>query len=108
MENLNNDIITNNRLISNTIINNIIKEGLMSIVDMIVPGLTFNKEGLGRAADDDSNNLFAYLIIGLFVIFIPLYNVLNNIVPSASGLTGEGVEGIGLFIALLIADCYCC
>lgn len=78
----------------------------MSITDMIVPGLTFNKEGLGKVGKDDSYNLISYIIVGLYVILIPLVQYLKDEIPPASGLSDSGVTGFGLFLGLFLSELF--
>ena len=76
----------------------------MSVTDMIVPGLTFNKAGLGKVGKDDSYNMLTYILVGLYVIVVPLTHYLMEDIPPATGYSDTELTGFGLFLGLFVYE----
>ncbi len=69
---------------------------------MFVPGLTFNKEGLAKVGKDSNYNMFAYILVIIYALIIPITDYYSGVIPPASGLSGSGISGLGLFLGLLL------
>ncbi len=74
----------------------------MSYTDLVVPALTFNKEGMKRVGTDSAYTVIAYIIIIVYDLLTTITLTLKQEIPFSSGLSGSGLTGAGLFISLLL------
>ncbi len=76
----------------------------MSYTDMIIPGLTYNKEGFERAGKENSLTLLAIAIVLFYEIMVTVDVTLSGVAPPSSGLSNSNLAGTGLFVSMLVSQ----
>lgn len=72
----------------------------MSFLDMILPGLKFNRKELGEVGKNEKNTIPAIIMIGIYVTLISILAIFyGNSGPS--GFSGDGLTGFTAFLAEL-------